>query len=83
MVKQHPDLVQNHLLKRVNISIAFILHRLFSSSASITDNVQRHENLLRWAVNLTRDCDLVENRFKYFRPGKSLHPLSNITLNIE
>ncbi|CAF3360710.1 unnamed protein product, partial [Rotaria sp. Silwood2] len=30
-------------------------------------NGQRHENLLRWAVNLTRDCDVVENRFKYLR----------------
>ncbi|CAF3754296.1 unnamed protein product [Rotaria socialis] len=31
------------------------------------NNVQRHETLLRWAVNLTRDCDLVENRFKHLR----------------
>ena len=37
---------------------------------AINNNVQRHENLLRWAVNLTKDCDIVENRFKYFRPGK-------------
>jgi hypothetical protein len=35
----------------------------------ISGNVHRHENLLRWAVNLTRDCDIVENRFKYLRPG--------------
>ncbi|CAF0959170.1 unnamed protein product [Rotaria sordida] len=36
-------------------------------NGAINNNVQRHENLLRWAVNLTRDCDLVENRFKYLR----------------
>ena len=37
---------------------------------TISTNVQRHENLLRWAVNLTRDCDIVENRFKHFRSSK-------------
>ncbi|CAF3977378.1 unnamed protein product, partial [Rotaria sp. Silwood1] len=31
------------------------------------NNVHRQENLLRWAGNLTRDCDIVENRFKYLR----------------
>ncbi|CAF4255782.1 unnamed protein product, partial [Rotaria magnacalcarata] len=37
-----------------------------------SNNVQRHETLLRWAVNLTRDCDLVENRFKHLRPSRPL-----------
>lgn len=38
----------------------------------LINNLQRHENLLRWAIDLTRDCDVVENRFKYFRPGHTL-----------
>ncbi|CAF1433270.1 unnamed protein product, partial [Adineta steineri] len=29
---------------------------------------QRNQNLLRWAHNLTRDCDVIENKFKYIRP---------------
>ena len=76
MLKQQHDLVPNHLLKRVNIFLAVFSSSFVCFSASISDNVQRHENLLRWAVNLTRDCDVVENRLKYFRPGKfcvSLH----------
>jgi len=33
------------------------------------DVEQRHHNLLRWAVNITRDCSVIENKFKYSRPG--------------
>ena len=50
-------------------------HRLQSDDmnlvrlGSIYHNGARHENLLRWAANLTKDCDVVENRFKYLRPG--------------
>ncbi|CAF4684754.1 unnamed protein product, partial [Rotaria sp. Silwood2] len=32
------------------------------------DVKQRHQNILRWANNLTRDCDAIENKLKYFRP---------------
>ncbi|CAF1165406.1 unnamed protein product [Rotaria sordida] len=34
----------------------------------MNDVKQRHHNILRWANNLTRDCDAIENKFKYFRP---------------
>jgi len=52
----------------VNISIIFLFIWIFLLGA-ISNNVQRHENILRWAVNLTRDCDIVETRFRYLRPG--------------
>ncbi|UJR14698.1 hypothetical protein I4U23_001691 [Adineta vaga] len=29
---------------------------------------QRNQNLLRWAYNLTQDCNDIENKFKYLRP---------------
>ena len=45
------------------------------------NNLQRHENLLRWAINLTRDCDVVENRFKYFRPD-STQPFETISSSL-
>lgn len=32
---------------------------------------QRHQNILRWAANLARDCNDIENKIKYNRPGKS------------
>lgn len=30
---------------------------------------QRQQNLLRWALNLTRDCNHIEDKLKYLRPG--------------
>ncbi|CAF1156782.1 unnamed protein product [Rotaria sp. Silwood1] len=42
------------------------------------NNVHRQENLLRWAGNLTRDCDIVENRFKYLR-SNSTQPYDTIS----
>ncbi|CAF1006900.1 unnamed protein product [Adineta steineri] len=43
-----------------------------AQNGTTSKNAQRHENLLRWAVDLTRDCDVVENRFKYLRPDRIL-----------
>ncbi len=53
----------------VNIRQTLSVYIMFFILGIISGNVHRHENLLRWAVNLTRDCDIVENRFKYLRPG--------------
>lgn len=30
---------------------------------------QRQQNLLRWALNLTRDCNQIEDKLNYLRPG--------------
>jgi hypothetical protein len=44
---------------------------VFSCFQGMTkDVVPRHHNLLRWAANLTRDCDVIEDKIKYLRPGK-------------
>ena len=43
--------------------------RLILTLGHLPPNGQRHDSLLRWATNLTQDCDVVEKRFKYFRPG--------------
>lgn len=43
---------------------------------------QRHQNLLRWAMNLTRDCNTVEDKIKYLRPGIINYPLEKIRLII-
>jgi len=32
---------------------------------------QRQQNILRWAMNLTRDCGNIETKFKFLRPGSS------------
>jgi hypothetical protein len=55
----------------INIFIYLFFFRL----GALSNNVQRHEDLLRWAVDLTRDCDMVENRFKYLRPGENQNNL--------
>ncbi len=34
---------------------------------------QRHQNILRWAMNIAQDCDNIETKFKYFRPGIKSH----------
>lgn len=31
---------------------------------------QRQNNILRWALNLTRDCGDIEEKIRYARPGK-------------
>ncbi len=44
---------------------------VFSRFQGVINGVEgRNENLLRWAFNLTRDCDLIETKLKYLRPGK-------------
>lgn len=56
----------------------FLIRSRSEPSDAVLNNLQRHENLLRWAINLTRDCDVVENRFKYFRPD-STQPFETIS----
>lgn len=60
--------VSNGTRSRSNVSPRMTLISLLSGQ--LHPNGQRQDNLLRWATNLTRDCDVVEKRFKYFRPGK-------------
>lgn len=62
----------NHPFRLVNILFVVFFPNEFFHLGGLTTN--RHENLLRWAVDLTRDCDIVENRFKYFRPGEFSRP---------
>ena len=45
------------------------------NSRPSNDVDHRRENLLQWAVNLTRNCAAMEDKMKYIRPGKPVRSM--------
>lgn len=56
-------------LEQFNQTGKYLPNNLSSSIFFFSSTEQRQQNLLRWALNLTQDCNHIEDKLKYLRPG--------------